>query len=351
MGSHRRNETLLHKSLMIFLAVSSYWICSIGLVFLNKHLLSGLKLDAPLFVTWYQCIITLLLCYLCSYIGNLFPSIITYPVLSFDHRVSREVLPLSFVFVAMITTNNLCLKYVGVSFYYVGRSLTTVFNVVCSYLILGQTTSWRAIFCCASIIFGFLLGVNQEDLAGSLSLIGVFFGVLSSLFVALNAIYTQRTLPVVGDDIIRLTMYNNVNATVLFLPFLLLNGEFGTVLYYPNLLSTSFWILLSISGVFGFLMSYVTGWQIQATSPLTHNVSGTAKSAAQTLIAIMWWNEVKSFLWWMSNVIVLLGSAAYTWVKHQEMKSSHQLPRNVKAEDSTSNRPLLASDADDSETV
>ena len=30
----------------------------------------------------------------------------------------------------MITFNNMCLKYVGVAFYYVGRSLTTVFNVV-----------------------------------------------------------------------------------------------------------------------------------------------------------------------------------------------------------------------------
>ena len=48
-----------------------------------------------------------------------------------DYKVSREVLPLSFVFVMMITFNNLCLKYVGVAFYYVGRSLTTVFNVVC----------------------------------------------------------------------------------------------------------------------------------------------------------------------------------------------------------------------------
>lgn len=41
-----------------------------------------------------------------------------------------QVLPLSVVFVGMITFNNLCLKYLGVSFYNVGRSLTTVFNVV-----------------------------------------------------------------------------------------------------------------------------------------------------------------------------------------------------------------------------
>lgn len=55
----------------------------------------------------------------------------------------KQVLPLSVVFVLMITTNNLCLKNVGVSFYYVGRSLTTVFNVLLTYLILGNKTSLR----------------------------------------------------------------------------------------------------------------------------------------------------------------------------------------------------------------
>ena len=41
-----------------------------------------------------------------------------------------KVLPLSVVFVSMITFNNLTLKFLGVAFYNVGRSLTTVFNVV-----------------------------------------------------------------------------------------------------------------------------------------------------------------------------------------------------------------------------
>lgn len=109
-----------------------------------------------------------------------------------DAKISREVLPLSVVFVAMISFNNLCLKYVGVSFYYVGRSLTTVFNVVCTYLILGQKTSGQAIGCCALIIFGFLLGVDQEGVTGTLSYTGVIFGVLASLSVALNAIYTRK---------------------------------------------------------------------------------------------------------------------------------------------------------------
>ena len=41
-----------------------------------------------------------------------------------------QVAPLSLVFVGMIAFNNLTLKLLGVAFYNVGRSLTTVFNVV-----------------------------------------------------------------------------------------------------------------------------------------------------------------------------------------------------------------------------
>ena len=78
-----------------------------------------------------------------------------------------QVLPLSVVFVAMITFNNLCLKYVGVSFYYVSRSLTTVFNVIMSYVVLGQKTSTKAILCCGIIILGFYLGVDAEGDAGN----------------------------------------------------------------------------------------------------------------------------------------------------------------------------------------
>ena len=63
-----------------------------------------------------------------------------YQILYALHIVSAsQVLPLSFVFICMIMFNNLCLKNVDVSFYYIGRSLTTVFNVACTYLILGES--------------------------------------------------------------------------------------------------------------------------------------------------------------------------------------------------------------------
>ena len=89
------------------------------------------------------------------------------------------------------------------------------------------------------------------------------YGVLASLSVALNAIYTKRTLPMVGDNIWRLTLINNINACVLFIPFMIANGDVGELLAFEYLYSPHFWFMMSVSGVFGFFMGYVTGLQIQ----------------------------------------------------------------------------------------
>lgn len=154
---------------------------------------------------------------------------------------------------------------------------------------------------------------------------GVFFGVMASACVALNSIFTKKVLPVVDNNIWRLTFYNNVNACFLFLPLMLVFGEFGEVWSFPKLGNTTFWTFMTIGGVFGFAIGYITGLQIQVTSPLTHNISGTAKACAQTVLACVYYQDHKSALWWTSNFVVLFGSGAYTEVRRQEMKTQHKI--------------------------
>ncbi|XP_067929349.1 GDP-fucose transporter 1-like [Watersipora subatra] len=324
-------DSLFKRSLKIASVVAAYWVVSISLVFLNKHLLSGddVKLDAPLFITWFQCIVTILLCWIFSVMSRFWPNAFSFPEFKIDVKVSREVLPLSFMFVMMISFNNLCLKYVDVSFYYIGRSLTTVFNVICTYVILGQTTSIKALLCCGVIIGGFFLGVDQEKGAGSLSIVGVFFGVSASLCVALNAILTKRTLPAVDNNVWRLTLYNNINGAIIFLPLIVIFGEIPTIYKYQNIASPSFWGFMAAAGIAGFAIGYVTGLQIQVTSPLTHNVSGTAKACAQTVMGSVWFKEERSGMWWFSNGVVLFGSFMYTIVKRSELAKSKSDDKKV----------------------
>ncbi|NXX46001.1 FUCT1 protein, partial [Tricholaema leucomelas] len=331
-GGGDQQAPFLLRALRIALVVCLYWFISIAMVFLNKYLLDSpsLRLDAPLFVTFFQCALTAALCLglsLGAACGSPCPSL---PTLRLDLKVSRSVLPLSIVFIGMVTSNNLCLKHVGVAFYNVGRSLTTVFNVLLSYVLLKQTTSLYALLACGVIIGGFWLGVDQEGAEGTLSWTGIFFGILASLCVSLNAIYTKKVLPVVDGSIWRLTFYNNVNACVLFFPLMLLLGEFHTLYRFDKLGNLGFWGMMTLGGVFGFAIGYVTGLQIKFTSPLTHNVSGTAKACAQTVLAVIYFEDTKSFLWWTSNLMVLGGSFAYTWVKGLEMRKVQE-DSNIKS--------------------
>lgn len=312
--------SLASRYTQIFLVVCLYWFISISMVFVNKSLLSGhTNFSAPFFVTWFQCVVSVLGCYTLSSVSSILPGLSNFPPLKINWKVCKKVLPLSIVFVSMITFNNMCLQKVGVSFYYVGRSLTTVFNVLMTFILLGQKTSIKAVGCCGIIIFGFWLGVDQEGAGGSLSVSGVIFGVLASLFVSLNAIYTKKVLPEVDNNIWLLTFYNNINASVLFVPVMLLSGEAFAVPQAEAIGALSFWVEMFIGGLFGFAIGYVTGLQIQTTSPLTHNISGTSKAAAQTVLATQINQETKSFWWWVSNAMVLGGSMIYARVKQLEM--------------------------------
>jgi len=315
-------RSLMDRYLHILSVVAAYWFVSISLVFVNKSLLSGAqKLDAPLVVTCYQCLVTVGACYLLKWAATKFPQKLSFPSLQLSTDILLRVLPLSIVFVAMITLNNLCLKHVGVSFYYIGRSLTTVFNVLLTYLILGERTSLSAISCCALIVGGFYLGVDQEEASGTFSLLGTLYGVLASLFVSLFSIFTKKVLPEVKGDIWALTFYNNVNACILFIPLIIIFGEVPTLIDFEYLDSLNFWVMMTIGGIFGFAIGYVTGLQIKTTSPLTHNISGTAKAAAQTVLATQYFQESKTMMWWVSNVVVLGGSLSYARVRQLEMKA------------------------------
>ncbi|KAL5961951.1 GDP-fucose transporter 1 [Taenia solium] len=86
--------------------------------------------------------------------------------------------------------------------------------------------------------------------------------------------------------------------------------------------------MMLISGIFGFAISYVTTWQIQVTSPLTHNISGTAKAAVQTIIATIITLHFKSVLWWLGNLMVVAGSVAYAYVRHKLALKEHQQEQN-----------------------
>jgi GDP-fucose transporter C1 len=319
--------------------VAIYWFVSISMVYLNKILMSseGVSIPAPLFITWFQCVVTAAICWAAGKLsermrrggdqlplkqdtdsnkghGKSFFS--QFPKAEYNVATGQKIFPLSVVFVGMITFNNLCLKWVEVSFYNVARSLTIVFNVVLSQVVLGSSTSAKTMGCLGIVILGFFMGAGGEV---NFSYKGTIAGICSSLFVSLNAIFTKKVLPVVDNDHWKLTFYNNINAIILFLP-LMAYFEAGVIMEAVHLqfVNPVFWSAMMVAGCFGFSIGIVTVLQIKATSPLSHNISGTAKAAVQSMMAFYIWKNPATLMGVSGMFVVLGGSLVYTFVKMSE---------------------------------
>jgi GDP-fucose transporter C1 len=330
-------ENLMYVTLVVMI----YWVVSITMVYLNKFLMSNdvISIPSPLFVTWYQCFITSIICWIAGIFGDraanqggaysklttvevgdenspIKPSFFAqFPRAKYNKQTAIKVFPLSLIFVGMITFNNFCLKHVEVSFYNVARSLTIVFNVIVSRILSGTTTSPKTLACLALVVAGFYIGSIGEV---NFSHFGTACGVLSSLFVSLNSIFTKRILPLVDHNHWSLTFYNNINACMIVAPLVYVFEADFVLEHMRHLQSPIYWICMTFAGLFGFLIGIVTILQIKATSPLSHNFSGTAKAAVQSLLAFYLWGNEATILGVLGIFIVLGGSLLYTYVKMNE---------------------------------
>lgn len=133
--------------------------------------------------------------------------------------------------------------------------------------------------------FGFLLGVaphSIEDarrLASNPSSVSIFYGVLSSLFIAVHAVLIKSSLPHANNSTIQLAYWQNLGSAIFLAPFILLQGELGKL---QELIATPSWngTLFAwgsfTTGVFGFLLCVAGLLSIKVTSPITHMFSSVS---------------------------------------------------------------------------
>ncbi|CAO3684368.1 unnamed protein product [Rhizopus stolonifer] len=285
-----------HPIGLIATVVAFYFIISLSVVFLNKIIMSGsTKFDFALFVTWYQLVVALVILVIWSELGKRNKLLSIIPPYEYDTTIARKVSPLTGVYVGMLVLNNLCLKYVEVTFYQVARSLSINFTILFTYLILGKKTTGAALVACGIVFFGFAIGSYGEI---NFSWAGIIYGVGSSAFVALYGIYVQKTLAVVDNNHWKLLHYNTTTAILYLSVLVLLSGEITEIIETSEAIyDLGFWILMTITGITGFAINIAMFLQVKYTSALTNTISGTAKSCVQTILAAMiFQNEISGLV-------------------------------------------------------
>merc|ERR1712137_1253322 len=181
-----------------------------------------------------------------------------------------RVSPLALVYIAMIMTNNMCLSFVEVSYYQIARSLSILFSVIFSKLLLGKSTSNPVLVSCGIVFVGYVLSTKGEM---NFSLQGAVYGLISSIFVALNGIVVSKTLSSTNNDTWLLMLHNTILSIVLMIPFLVV-FELQAMLLNSRIMSPTVILFVGLSGIFGFLINIAMYLQIKYTSALTNTISG-----------------------------------------------------------------------------
>ncbi|CAE1247751.1 SLC35C1 [Acanthosepion pharaonis] len=218
-----------------------YWIVSLSLIFVNKHILSGSfgNYDLSIFVAWYQCCTGSIVIFVSGLLFNSMKWSFQIPSVSARTLLEQDILILSYTFVGGLTLNNLMLKHISVAFYQVARSFTLVFTVMLSVYILSKPFTKKVLVCCCLVIGGFSLSVKEEDVSGTLSLWGILYGIVASFFIALCGIYLKK----VGKDKRKYTICEAVIGSDFFLLF---------SFFFPLVFFFSFFFPLVFSFLFFF---------------------------------------------------------------------------------------------------
>ncbi len=117
----------------------------------------------------------------------------------------------------------------------------------------------------------------------------------------------------------KLSWYNNINASLGFLPLVFIAGEHKELLSKTDVLLTSYyWFVMLIAGFLGFAIGIVTVMQINYTTPLTHNISGTVKACVQTILAILIFKAPWTWKGLTGIGLTIGGSLLYAVVKMAE---------------------------------
>jgi solute carrier family 35 (GDP-fucose transporter), member C1 len=193
---------------------------------------------------------------------------------------------------------------------------------------------------CAVVSVGFFVGVlldhapdsataDRSKPSSTTSILGIAFGLISSLTTASHAIVIKRSLTLVNGDAIELAWYSNVLSSMVLIPIIWLVGEGGGIidlvtspLYTGNgelsVLGRFLWGSL-VTGIVGWLLSIAGVLSIKITSPITHMISSAVRGILQSAMGVWAFGDIITTGRGTSILVILTGSMYYTWAKNEEL--------------------------------
>ncbi|XAR65890.1 hypothetical protein NMG60_11011884 [Bertholletia excelsa] len=290
--------------------VTSWYSSNIGVLLLNKYLLSNYGFKYPIFLT--MCHMTA--CSLLSYIAIAWMKVV--PLQTIRSRVQfLKISALSLVFCTSVVSGNISLRYLPVSFNQAIGATTPFFTAVFAYLMTLKREAWLTYVTLIPVVTGVIIASGGEP---SFHLFGFIMCVGATAARALKSVLQGILLSSEGEKLnsMNLLLYMAPIAVVLLLPATLIMEEnvVGITLALARDDIRIVWYLLFNSSL-AYFVNLTNFLVTKHTSALTLQVLGNAKGAVAVVVSILIFRNPVSVTGMLGYSLTVIGVVLYSEVK------------------------------------
>ncbi|CAK9176325.1 unnamed protein product [Ilex paraguariensis] len=296
--------------LFTIVLVTSWYSSNIGVLLLNKYLLSNYGFKYPIFLT--MCHMTA--CSLLSYIAIAWMKMV--PMQTIRSRVQfMKISALSFVFCASVVSGNISLRYLPVSFNQAIGATTPFFTAVFAYLITLRREAWLTYITLIPVVTGVIIASGGEP---SFHLFGFIMCIGATAARALKSVLQGILLSSEGEKLnsMNLLLYMAPIAVLLLLPATLFMEEnvIGITIALSRDDIKIVWYLLFNSAL-AYFVNLTNFLVTKHTSALTLQVLGNAKGAVAVVVSILIFRNPVSVTGMLGYTLTVIGVILYSEAK------------------------------------
>ncbi|XP_021891715.1 probable sugar phosphate/phosphate translocator At5g05820 [Carica papaya] len=303
-------------SLVTLGIIAAWYSSNIGVLLLNKYLLSNYGFRYPIFLT---------LCHMlaCSTLSYLAISWLTVtPMQAIRSRVQFfKISSLGLIFCLSVVGGNISLKYLPVSFNQAVGATTPFFTAVFAYLMTRTREAFLTYAALLPVVAGVIIASGGEP---SFHLFGFIVCAAATAARAFKSVLQGILLSTEGEKLnpMNLLMYMApVAVTVLIPATVLMEGDVVGIAVSLSRDDVKFLWYLLFNSLLAFLVNLTNFLVTKYTSALTLQVLGNAKGAVAVVISILIFRNPVSVTGMMGYTITVIGVVLYNAAKKRSNQS------------------------------
>ncbi|KAB2065997.1 hypothetical protein ERO13_A09G121400v2 [Gossypium hirsutum] len=312
MSSTQQSSSTKKQTLFIASLIILWYSSNIGVLLLNKFLLSNYGFRFPIFLTMCH----MSACAFLSYVSIVFMKLV--PLQPIKSRPQfLKIATLSVVFCGSVVGGNISLRYLPVSFNQAVGATTPFFTALFAYFMTFKREAWVTYGALVPVVAGVVIASGGEP---GFHWFGFIMCLSATAARAFKSVLQGILLSSEGEKL------NSMNLLLYMSPIAVLVLVPAVIIMEPNVLEVILslgkqhrymWLLLFINSTMAYSANLSNFLVTKHTSALTLQVLGNAKGAVAVVISILLFRNPVTVVGIGGYTITVLGVVAYGEAKRR----------------------------------